>query len=153
MATRSSILAWRMPWTEEPGGLQSMGSKRAGHDRVIHTHTSLLSWHLIHLSEASKFCCLPIPGSPPSISALFMSSGPWASYMKNCTQATVLPPGPQLRAWCMVPRARQCWNYALGAEVKRFRFIFSNPHNHMVYAMRLSLPPLNTALLFTPNLC
>ena len=28
MATRSSILAWRIPWTEEPGGLQSMGSKR-----------------------------------------------------------------------------------------------------------------------------
>ena len=28
MATRSSILAWRIPWTEEPGGLQSMGSQR-----------------------------------------------------------------------------------------------------------------------------
>ena len=28
MATHSSILAWRIPWTEEPGGLQSMGSKR-----------------------------------------------------------------------------------------------------------------------------
>ena len=34
MATHSSILAWRMPWTEEPGGLQSMGSQRVGHDRV-----------------------------------------------------------------------------------------------------------------------
>ena len=32
MTTRSSILAWRMPWTEEPGGLQSMGSQRVGHD-------------------------------------------------------------------------------------------------------------------------
>ena len=32
MATYSSILAWRIPWTEEPGGLQSMGSKRVGHD-------------------------------------------------------------------------------------------------------------------------
>ena len=32
MATHSSILAWRIPWTEEPGGLQSMGSQRAGHD-------------------------------------------------------------------------------------------------------------------------
>ena len=31
MATHSSILAWRIPWTEEPGGLQSMGSQRAGH--------------------------------------------------------------------------------------------------------------------------
>ena len=32
MATHSSILAWRIPWTEEPGGLQSIGSRRFGHD-------------------------------------------------------------------------------------------------------------------------
>ena len=32
MATHSSILAWKIPWTEEPGELQSMGSQRAGHD-------------------------------------------------------------------------------------------------------------------------
>ena len=32
MATHSSILAWRIPWTEDPGGLQSMGSQRVGHD-------------------------------------------------------------------------------------------------------------------------
>ena len=32
MTTHSSILAWRIPWTEKPGGLQSMGSQRAGRD-------------------------------------------------------------------------------------------------------------------------
>ena len=32
MATHSSILAWRIPWTEAPGELQSMGSQRVGHD-------------------------------------------------------------------------------------------------------------------------
>ena len=32
MATHSSILAWRIPWTEEPSGLQSMGLQRVGHD-------------------------------------------------------------------------------------------------------------------------
>ena len=32
IATHSSILAWRIPWTEEPGGLQSMGLQRVGHD-------------------------------------------------------------------------------------------------------------------------
>ena len=32
MAMHSSILAWKIPWTEEPGGLQSMGSQRVGHD-------------------------------------------------------------------------------------------------------------------------
>ena len=32
VATHSSILAWRIPWTEEPGGLQPKGSQRVGHD-------------------------------------------------------------------------------------------------------------------------
>ena len=32
METHSSILAWRIPWSEEPGGLQSMGSQRIGYD-------------------------------------------------------------------------------------------------------------------------
>ena len=32
MATHSSILAWKIPWTEEPGKLQSIGSQRVGHD-------------------------------------------------------------------------------------------------------------------------
>ena len=32
MTTHSSILAWRIPWTEEPGGLQSTGSQRVGHN-------------------------------------------------------------------------------------------------------------------------
>ena len=32
MATHSSLLAWRIPWAEEPGGLQSMGSQRIKHD-------------------------------------------------------------------------------------------------------------------------
>ena len=32
MATHSSILAWRIPWTEEPGGLRSTGSQRVGYD-------------------------------------------------------------------------------------------------------------------------
>ena len=37
--THSSILAWRIPWTEEPGELQSRGSQRVGHNRVTHTFT------------------------------------------------------------------------------------------------------------------
>ena len=32
MATHSSILAWDIPWTEEPGGFESLGSQRVGHD-------------------------------------------------------------------------------------------------------------------------
>ena len=38
VATHSSILAWRIPWTEEPGGLQSMESQRVGHNSDFDTH-------------------------------------------------------------------------------------------------------------------
>ena len=43
MATHSNILAWRILWTEEPGGLQSMGSHRVGHawSDLAHTHKSM----------------------------------------------------------------------------------------------------------------
>ena len=45
MATHSSILAWEIPWTEEPGGLQSIQSQRVGHDwsdwARMHTHITL----------------------------------------------------------------------------------------------------------------
>ena len=41
MATHSSILAWEIPWTEEPGGLQPKGLQRVGHDRA---------WKMIKLS-------------------------------------------------------------------------------------------------------
>ena len=37
MATHSSILAWKIPWTEEPSGLQFMGLQRVGHSRVTDT--------------------------------------------------------------------------------------------------------------------
>ena len=40
MATHSSTLAWKIPWMEEPGGLQSLGSQRVGHDSA----TSLVRW-------------------------------------------------------------------------------------------------------------
>ena len=41
MATHCSILAWRIPWTEKPGGLQSIGQQRAGQDRSDSTHSVL----------------------------------------------------------------------------------------------------------------
>ena len=44
MATHCSILAWKLPWTEEPGGLQSMGSQRVGHDWA-HMHARDCCYH------------------------------------------------------------------------------------------------------------
>ena len=42
MATHSSILDWRIPWTEEPRGLQSIASQRVGHNRATNTLTLFL---------------------------------------------------------------------------------------------------------------
>ena len=50
--TQSSILAWKISWTEEPGGLQSMGLQRVGHDWT-HTHTH----HTTH--HTNSYSCLP----------------------------------------------------------------------------------------------
>ena len=52
MATHSSTLAWKIPWTEESGGLQSTGSQRVGHDGV----TSLLLNLPQQLNIAPKEC-------------------------------------------------------------------------------------------------
>ena len=54
MATHSSILAWRIQWTEEPGGLQTMGLQRVGHDWVTkHSSASTISFLLITLQSTS----------------------------------------------------------------------------------------------------
>ena len=72
MAPYSSTLAWKIPWTEKPGRLQSMGSLRVGHDRVtslftfhfhalekeMATHSSILAWRIPGTEE---------PGGLPSM--------------------------------------------------------------------------------------
>ena len=72
MATHSSTLAWKIPWTEEPGRLQSMGSWRVGHllsdfiftfhfhalEKEMATHSSVLAWRIPGTVE---------PGGLPSL--------------------------------------------------------------------------------------
>ena len=52
MATHSSIIAWRIPWTEEPGGLQSTGLQGVGHDWATNIFTRLPLQSLSQRSEA-----------------------------------------------------------------------------------------------------
>ena len=69
MATYSRILAWRIPWTEEPGGLQSMGSQRVGHDWVTNT---FLGWGShVEAAVLSPSCHTP---APPSLAGQYLSS-------------------------------------------------------------------------------
>ena len=72
MATHSSTLPWKIPWTEEPGGLQSMGSLRVRHDwktftsyfhaleKEMATHSSVLAWRIPGTGEPDG---LPSVGS------------------------------------------------------------------------------------------
>ena len=52
MATYSSVLAWRIPGTGEPGGLPSMGSHRVGHDRSDLAAAAVAAWELVMDREA-----------------------------------------------------------------------------------------------------
>ena len=72
MAPHSSTLAWKIPWTEEPGRLQSMGLQRVGHllsnftftfhfhalEKEMATHSSVLTWRIPGMAE---------PGGLPSM--------------------------------------------------------------------------------------
>jgi len=69
MAPHSSTLTWRIPWTEEPGGLQSMGSQRVRHsftftfpfhalEKEMAAHSSVLAWRIPGTGE---------PGGLPSM--------------------------------------------------------------------------------------
>ena len=54
MATHSSILAWRIPWTEEPGGLQFTGSQRVRHDWVTKPCLFLFFLYILYFSQFSR---------------------------------------------------------------------------------------------------
>ena len=54
MATHSSILAQRIPWTEEPDGLQSMGSQSVGHDQVTNTNLSYGMFLTMSISKGKQ---------------------------------------------------------------------------------------------------
>ena len=58
MATHSSILAWKLPWMEEPGRLQAMGLLRVGHDSV----TSLLLFTFMHWRRKWQSTPVFLPG-------------------------------------------------------------------------------------------
>ena len=66
MATHSRILAWRIPWTEEPGGLQSMGSQRVRHAWEINTTTKIVWKVNSPLRTGSQSPCMLEGSAQPS---------------------------------------------------------------------------------------
>ena len=86
MASHPSILAWRIPWTEEPGGLQSMGSQRVRHDWSDFTHTW---WELLEYSKQPSIMWQLMllynlkSGDPdtPELLSMFASECSWGTCM------------------------------------------------------------------------
>ena len=69
MATYYRILAWRIPWIEEPGRLQSMGLPRVGHDWVTNTFTFTVGW-IVQFCSVTQLCltlCDPMNHSRPDL--------------------------------------------------------------------------------------
>ena len=73
MATHSTILAWRIPWTAEPGGLQSVGSQRVGQKRSdsARSFSAFFDWFKYHLKIAQRKRGRNIPQSSLSSGKMF----------------------------------------------------------------------------------
>ena len=101
MAPHSSTLAWKIPWTEEPGRLQSMGSRRVGQDwatslslftfmhwrREVATHPSVLAWRIPGTGE---------PGGLPSMGLHRVG------YNGSDLAAAAFYPGSERNIWFLV---------------------------------------------------
>ena len=136
MATHCSIFAWRIPWTEEAGGLQSMGLQRVGHDWATNTFTCSISWicfflYLLSFSHCqlrsvtflalgycNQFLKISLPLSLPASSLFSILQKSvllkifWCSQMKSkCARKTpVIRPLPRLLWLLLKPSPLQpCW--------------------------------------------
>ena len=88
MATHSIILAWEIPWTEEPGGLQSMGSQRVGHDvatkqQQLCPHYSISRIPYSDQPQVSLFFIQTLDHQPPSTSSLPLPNKELVDYYIN----------------------------------------------------------------------
>ena len=83
MATHSSTLAWKIPWMEEPGRLQSMGSQRVGHDRV----TSLSLFTFMHWRRKWQSILVFLPGESQGWQSL-MDCCLWGRTESDTTEVT-----------------------------------------------------------------
>ena len=83
MAPHSSTLAWKMPWTEEPDGLRSMGLLRVGHDRV----TSLSLFTFMHRRRKWQPTPVFLPGGSQGRGSL-VGCCLWGRTESDTTEAT-----------------------------------------------------------------
>ena len=114
MATHSSILAWRIPWTEEPGGVQFMSMPRVGHNWATNTFTFNVrfnimdiflvsaAYKLMHMDfyylnnrnpcESNKSIFVPLTWAPHLVSHKYCKPcPPWINYMNAKNKPALYP--------------------------------------------------------------
>ena len=99
MVTHSNILAWRIPWTEEPGGMQSMGLHRVRHDWSNLAHTWPLGFPVSSASKEST-CNAGDPGSIPGSGS---SPGDGIGYPLQYSWASLVAQMEKNPLWCWRP--------------------------------------------------
>ena len=131
MATHSSIHAWKIPWTDEPGGLQSMGSQRVGHDWA----TSVCVFRNVR-KEASP------------------TAGPLALRCIISSHVFFLIPSSTLAELCQWVTKRDCWfNWFLKKKlVRSFRYYGDQTTDLLVFSIFL-LPLLACQQTNSPSPC
>ena len=136
MATHSSLLAWKIPWTEEPGGLQSLGSQRVGHNWATNTFSRVSS---------------PAELLGRVISSRHTSVGTHADF--SCFRRFITLPSHNLR-FITLSLFSLCYRHQLWLYFLSF---WSTLLWKMFVGFRFSLPPLSRAykliLSVTPYLC
>ena len=129
MATYYRILAWRIPWIEEPGRLQSMGLPRVGHDWVTNTFTFTVGW-IVQFHSVAQLCltlCDPMnrstPGPPVHHQLLEFDQthvhriSDASSHLILCRPLLLLPPiPPSIRVFSnestLHLRWPKCWSFS-----------------------------------------
>ena len=126
LATHSSVLAWKIPWTEEPGRLQSMGSQRVGYDWATSPHLTSTTYQptylLIYSPAYIHNCWQTHPRRPDDW--YFPASRLWTVFSGMC------PAGPILPGWSLqlhlqmslIPTTWILWfwqNNSINVQVRR----------------------------------
>ena len=105
MATHSCILAWRIPWTEEPGGLWSMGSIRVGHSWVTSTHTHTHT-HTEHQLKVDSWWASILR----ELASMWFHDSGWSWWLNTCQHIQRAHGTPVLNDVCCCGRVCGCRN-------------------------------------------
>ena len=151
MAIHYSVLAWEVPWTEEPGGLHSMGSQRVGHDwatdwsthtRVVHVESAVCPLRRIILFE---------PHNRPLGKHHFSSD--YIKYLSTCSVSTLsfsfyieayLTSDKRHKSPLVTPASCDSFTHRVTARYKQTQNISITPEHSLTFLSNFPLPPATT---------